>query len=199
LAIVSMPQFVEGSPDRQAAAALHGRIDWKSLLMRESTDPGFDHSALSEFRHRLVADRASRRLSDPILDRLREAGLLVRPGGQHTGSTHVLAAVRRLENTAEHLRAALNAHSRWIMGRSPGCRQGFVLSVVHRELDLSAPAKAPAWGGVGLPGGVVRRGRHRGAALTPGHRHGTGLPRDRGRSRAAAERLPDGTAIDCVM
>ncbi len=62
---------------------------------------------LSEFRHRLVADRTSRRLFDLILDRPREAGLLLRPGGQHTDSTHVLAAVRRLENTAEHLRAAL--------------------------------------------------------------------------------------------
>ncbi|MCF1592092.1 hypothetical protein [Streptomyces muensis] len=59
---------------------------------------------LSEFRDRLVADRAPRRLQ--------EAGLLVRPGGQRTDSTHVLAAVRRLnrvENTAEHLRSALNA------------------------------------------------------------------------------------------
>ena len=67
---------------------------------------------LSEFRDRLVADRAPRRVLDLIMDRLREAGLLVRPGGQRTDSTHVLAAVRRLnrvENTAEHLRAALNA------------------------------------------------------------------------------------------
>lgn len=190
-----MLQFAEGSPDRQAAAALRRRIDWKFLRLLELTDPGFDHSVLSEFRHRLVADRAPRRLFDLNLGRLRKAGLLVRPGGQHTDSTHVLAAVRRLENTAEHLRAALNAHSRWIMRRSPRCRQGFVLSVVHRELGLSAPAKAPAWGSVGLPGGVVRRGLHRGAVLTPGHRHGTGFPE----IVAAAGRLPDATAIDCVM
>lgn len=111
LAVVSVLQFVEGLSDRQAAAAVRGRIDWKFLLGLELTDPGFDHSVLSEFRDRLV-DRAPRRLLDLILDRLREAGLLVRPGGQRTDSTHVLAAVRRLnrlENTAEHLRAALNA------------------------------------------------------------------------------------------
>ncbi|WP_329345417.1 IS1182 family transposase [Streptomyces sp. NBC_01352] len=112
LAIVSVLQFVEGLSDRQAAAALRGRIDWKFLLGLELTDPGFDHSVLSEFRDRLVADRAPRRVLDLVLDRLREADLLVRPGGQRTDSTHVLAAVRRLnrlENTAEHLRAALNA------------------------------------------------------------------------------------------
>ncbi|MFJ7045378.1 hypothetical protein ACIQVC_18475 [Streptomyces sp. NPDC101112] len=67
---------------------------------------------LSEFRDRLVADRAPRRLLELVLERLQEAGLLVRPGGQRTDSTHVLAAVRRLnrvENTAEHLRSTLNA------------------------------------------------------------------------------------------
>ncbi|WP_438289529.1 IS1182 family transposase [Streptomyces sp. HUAS TT7] len=112
LAIVSVLQFVEGLSDRQAATALRGRIDWKFLLGLELTDPGFDHSVLSGFRDRLVADRAPRRVLDLLLDRLREAGLLPRPGGQRTDSTHVLAAVRRLnrlENTAEHLRAALNA------------------------------------------------------------------------------------------
>jgi len=126
LAIVLVLQFVEGLSDRQAAAALRGRIDWKFLLGLELTDPGFDHSVLSEFRDRLVADRAPRRLLDLILDRLREANLLVRPSGQRTDSTHVLAAVRRLnrlENTAEHLRAALNALAAaapdWLLGTVP--------------------------------------------------------------------------------
>lgn len=112
LALVSVLQFVEGLSGRQAAAAVRGRIDWKFLLGLELSDPGVDHSVLSEFRDRPVADRAPRCVLDLILDRLRQAGLLVRPGGQRTDSTHVLAAVRRLnrlENTAEHLRAALNA------------------------------------------------------------------------------------------
>ncbi|MFJ9752695.1 transposase [Streptomyces chartreusis] len=109
---MSVLQFVEGLSDRQAAAAVRGRIDWKLLLGLELPDPGFDHSVLSEFRDRLVADQPPRRMLDLILDRLQEVGLLPRPGGQRTDSTHVLAAVRRLnrlENTAEHLRSALNA------------------------------------------------------------------------------------------
>ncbi|MDH6454308.1 transposase [Streptomyces sp. SAI-149] len=54
---MSVLQFMEGLSDRQAAAAVRGRIDWKFLLGLGLTDPGFDHSVLSEFRDRLVADR----------------------------------------------------------------------------------------------------------------------------------------------
>lgn len=80
LVIVSVLQFAEGLSDRQAAAALRGRIDWTFLLGLELTDPGFDHCVLSEFRDRLVDGGAQRRVLDLVLDRLREAGLLVRPG-----------------------------------------------------------------------------------------------------------------------
>jgi hypothetical protein len=45
-----MLQFVEGLSDPQAADAVWGWIDWKYALGLELTDPGFDHSVLSEFR-----------------------------------------------------------------------------------------------------------------------------------------------------
>ncbi len=112
LVIVSVLQFLENLSDRQAAAAVRARIDWKYLLGLELTDPGFDHSLLSEFRDRQLAGTDPEHLLDLVLDRLREHGLLKRPGRQRTDSTHVLAAIRRLnrlENVAEHLRAALNA------------------------------------------------------------------------------------------
>ncbi|MBP5904782.1 transposase [Streptomyces sp. LBUM 1478] len=50
------------------------RIDWKFLLGLELTDPEFDHSVLSEFRDRLVADRAPRRLLELVLERLHVRG-----------------------------------------------------------------------------------------------------------------------------
>lgn len=50
LALVSVMQFAEGLSDRQAADAVHGRLDWKYLLGLELADPGFDHSVLTEFR-----------------------------------------------------------------------------------------------------------------------------------------------------
>src|SRR5437773_1486034 len=54
LALVSILQFAEGLSDRQAADAVRSRLDWKYLLGLELTDPGFDHTVLSECRQRLV-------------------------------------------------------------------------------------------------------------------------------------------------
>ena len=75
-----MLQFVEGLSDRQAADAVRGRIDWKYALALELTDPGFDHTVLSEFRARLVAGEATLLLLDTLLARSRELGLLERRG-----------------------------------------------------------------------------------------------------------------------
>src|ERR671938_586072 len=61
LALVTLMQFREGLSDRQAAEAVRGRIDWKYLLALELADAGFDHSALCEFRSRLLAGDASER------------------------------------------------------------------------------------------------------------------------------------------
>src|SRR6187431_2773025 len=58
LALVTLLQFRENLPDRQAAEAVRARIDWKYLLGLELADPGFDHSVLCEFRARLLAGSA---------------------------------------------------------------------------------------------------------------------------------------------
>ena len=50
LAFITVVQFIEGLPDRQAADAVRGRIDLKYALGLELTDPGFDFSILSDFR-----------------------------------------------------------------------------------------------------------------------------------------------------
>ena len=62
LALVTLLQFRENLPDRQAAEAVRARIDWKYLLGLELTDPGFDHSVLCEFRSRLLEGSAEERL-----------------------------------------------------------------------------------------------------------------------------------------
>jgi len=76
LALVTVMQFAEGLPDRQAADAVRGRIDWKYALGLALDDPGFDASVLSEFRTRLVAGGAEELLLDTLLARFREQGLL---------------------------------------------------------------------------------------------------------------------------
>ncbi len=111
LALVTIMQFRETLADRQAAEAVRARIDWKYLLGLELTDPGFDFSVLSEFRDRLLAGDAQERLLDTLLERCRAIGLLKARGTQRTDATHVLSAVRRLnqlELVAETLRATLN-------------------------------------------------------------------------------------------
>ena len=112
LALTTVMQFAEGLSDRQAAEAVRGRIDWKYALNMELTDPGFDHSVLSEFRGRLLAGGAEERLLDDMLVRFKEKGWLKSRGQQRTDSTHVLGAVRhlnRLECVGETMRQALEA------------------------------------------------------------------------------------------
>jgi transposase len=126
LALAVVLQFVENLSDREAADAVRGRIDWKYALGLALTDPGFDHTVLSEFRTRLVEGRAELLLLDALLERLKEQGLVKARGRQRTDSTHVLAAVRtlnRLERVGETLRAALNelaaAAPEWLQALAP--------------------------------------------------------------------------------
>jgi len=111
LALAVVLQFMEDLSDREAADAVRGRIDWKYALGLALTDPGFDHTVLSEFRTRLVTGSAELLLLDVLLERLKSEGLVKARGRQRTDSTHVLAAVRtlnRLERVGETLRATLN-------------------------------------------------------------------------------------------
>ncbi len=96
LALITIFQFVEDLSDRQAADCVRARIDWKDALGLELDHPGFDHTVLSEFRGRLVDDRAEQLLFDLTLERFRQKGLLNAHGRQRTDSSHVLAAVRAL-------------------------------------------------------------------------------------------------------
>jgi transposase len=91
---------------------VRSRIDWKYTLNLELTDPGFDHTVLSEFRTHLLTASAEHLLLDTLLQVCRKRKLLEARGRQHTDSTHVLAAIRvlnRLECVGETLRHALNS------------------------------------------------------------------------------------------
>ena len=111
LALVTILQFRENLPDRQAAEAVRGRIDWKYLLGLELTDAGFDFSVLSEFRTRLLEGGGEAWLLDKLLEQCQSLGLVKARGTQRTDATRVLAAIRvlnRLELVGETMRAALN-------------------------------------------------------------------------------------------
>ncbi|WP_251502322.1 IS1182 family transposase, partial [Actinacidiphila cocklensis] len=126
LALVSVMQFAEGLSDRQAADAVRGRLDWKYLLGLELSDPGFDHSVLTEFRDRLIAGNAGIELLDRVLQAAAEHGLLKAGGRARTDSTIVLSAARQINGLVrlgETLRAALNSvaacEPEWLAGWAP--------------------------------------------------------------------------------
>ena len=111
LALVTVMQFAENLPDRQAADAVRSRIDWKYARGLELTDDGFDFSILSEFRTRLLQHGAEQRLFNLVLTLCRERNWLKARGKQRTDSPHVLAAIHalnRLENAGETLRHTLD-------------------------------------------------------------------------------------------
>lgn len=112
LMLVTVLQAAEGLTDRQAAEAVRDKLSWKYALGLALTDTGFDASILSEFRTRLVMHDLQTRALDLMVARLVQAGLLKAGGKQRTDSTHVLAAVRllnQIELVGETVRACLEA------------------------------------------------------------------------------------------
>ena len=74
LAFITIVQFIEGLPDRQAADAVRGRIELSYALSLDLTDPGFDFPILSDFRMRLVQGEAEQVLLDAMLALFKERG-----------------------------------------------------------------------------------------------------------------------------
>lgn len=126
LALVTLMQFAENLPDRQAADAVRARIDWKYMLGLELTDAGFDFSILSEFRQRLLVGNAEERLLNHLLVCCQEHKWLKAATKQRTDSTHVLARIRatnRLELVIETMRFTLNSLSLLVPDWLAGCLQ----------------------------------------------------------------------------
>jgi transposase len=112
LAFVSVFQFMEKLPDRQAAESLRMRMDWKYALHLPLTYEGFDYSVLSEFRDRLLEHNAEGRVFEQLVQEFRLIGLIKERGRQRTDSIAMLMKVRRLsrlELVVETLRLAVGA------------------------------------------------------------------------------------------
>jgi transposase len=126
LALVSVFQAMENLSDRQAAAMVRTRLDWKYALHLPLAYRGFDYSVLSEFRARLLAHEAQARVFEALLGRLAARGLVKGRGIQRTDAIAVCGAVRRLsrlELVYETLRVALTAlrrvAPRWVSQAVP--------------------------------------------------------------------------------
>jgi transposase len=118
---VTLLQFMEKVPDRQAAENVRLHLGWKYALGMEVDYGGFHYSSLCNFRNRLVEAEAQRIGFDAILDGLREAGLVSRRKRQRLDSTHILgnvARMSRLECVRETIRLFIEQLKRYGMEAS---------------------------------------------------------------------------------
>lgn len=140
---VTLLQFMEKCPDRQAANNARLHLGWKFALGLEIDDEPFHYSSLSNFRKRLVEAEAERIGFDAILEALREAGLVKKKRRQRLDSTHVLgdvAKMSRLECMRETIRLFLVQVGKWGIGDSlPGweeyCERYCASDVQWHRLD----------------------------------------------------------------
>jgi transposase len=112
LALVTIFQFLEDLPAREAARQVAVRLDWKYALHLPLGYDGFDFSCLSSFRGRLLAHKQGRPMFEAILTRVRALGFLQKHAKQRTDSLGVVGAVRELsqrELVTEALRLTLRA------------------------------------------------------------------------------------------
>lgn len=107
---VSLLQYLEGAPDRQAVDLLRYHAGWNFALNRSLGEAVFHPTVLVYFRDRLKQQQLSQVVFAKILEALMEAGLVERQTRQRLDSTQMLglvARMSRLENVRETLRLAL--------------------------------------------------------------------------------------------
>lgn len=107
---VSLLQYLEGMPDRQAVELLRYHAGWNFALNRQVGDEVFHPTTLVNFRQRLVEHDLSALGFAAILEALIEAGLVARQSRQRLDSTQMFGRVSRmsrLDCVRESLRLAL--------------------------------------------------------------------------------------------
>ncbi len=112
---VTLLQFMEKVPDRQAADNVRLHLGWKYALGLEVDHGGFHYSSLCHFRGRLLEGGAERIGFDAIVEALAAAGLVRKRKRQRLDSTHVLgnvAKMSRLECVRETIRLFIEACNR---------------------------------------------------------------------------------------
>jgi transposase len=93
---VSLLQFLEGVPDREAVDLLRYHAGWNFALNRQLGQPLFHPTTLSYFRQRLISHELSPVAFKSILRGLLEAGLVERRSAQRLDSMQILGLVSRM-------------------------------------------------------------------------------------------------------
>ena len=111
---VSLLQYLDGIPDRQAVEFLRYHAGWNFALNRHVGDELFHPTTLVHFRQRLLDHDLSTIGFKTILQALLEAGLIARKNRQRLDSTQMFGRVsqmNRLDCVRETLRLALEETS----------------------------------------------------------------------------------------
>jgi transposase len=140
---VSVLQFLERAPDRQAVEMVKYHMGWKFGLNQELNSEEFHPTVLVRFRERLIAHEQGRLAFDMVLGGLQEAGLVPKRGKQRLDSTHVLGLVSRmssLECVRETLRLALEELEKGVAEEQrPECWGLVWERYVESRLDYKTP------------------------------------------------------------
>lgn len=107
---VSLLQYLEAVPDRQAVDLLRYHVGWNFALNRQVGDELFHPTTLVNFRQRLLEHDLSAVAFQTVLEALIQAGLVARQSRQRLDSTQMFGRVSRmsrLDCVRESLRLAL--------------------------------------------------------------------------------------------
>src|SRR5512140_90681 len=107
---VSLLQYLEDVPDRQAVEMMRYHAGWNLALNCQLGEQQFHPTTLVHFRQRLLDQDLSAVAFEAVLDVLADAGLIKRKNRQRLDSTQMLGRVSRmsrLDCVRESLRLAL--------------------------------------------------------------------------------------------
>ena len=142
---VSILQYVDGLPDRQAVEMLRYHAGWNFALNRQLGDTGFHPTSLVNFRHRLNAHQQGALAFTTILEALEEAGFVSRQNRQRLDSTQMfgrVAKMSRLDCVREAMRLGLQELEGIIPARErPWFWVGQWERYVESQIDYRASAE----------------------------------------------------------
>ena len=145
---VSLLQYLEGVPDRQAVDLLHYHAGWNFALNRQVGDELFHPTTLVNFRQRLLDHDLSTIGFALVLEELMAAGLVARSSRQRLDSTQMFGRVSRmsrLDCVRESLRLALTELAEQIPEAArPECWPSLWERYVDSQADYRAPLETLA-------------------------------------------------------
>ena len=140
---VSLLQYLEAMPDRQAVDLLRYHAGWNFALNRQVGDEVFHPTTLVNFRQRLLDHDLSPIGFALVLEALVQAGLVARPSRQRLDSTQMFGRVSRmsrLDCVRQSLRLALEELAEQIPGQA---RPEWWPLLWERYVDSQADYRAP--------------------------------------------------------